>query len=830
MFIRSIELVGYKRMSLVGTGYIKVNFSQRTQIIIGTNGSGKSSLLKELIPFPSDPSDFEKGGSKELVLTHQHQEYILRSSFHPNKYTFIKNNEVLYEGHVASVVKELCEQEFGLTAEIRDIITGTTKFHAITPIKRRELFTQMSSMDYSFGLDVYKTAKEKQRDLSGAIKIAKKNLSVELASILTEEELRHLRKEVEHYHEALSVLLEERTPISIRQEQILDEVLRLNTAIEEKSKALLKFKQQRPLNISFNNKEDLIKEIETIKYNTVGNEALLNKTIEDFNEKKSLLDKLSASRTDVKNNVLSQIETHRALLNKLPNTTYSFTFKSYSEAYKRFLQLYETILDVFQQLPPNPQRIFNRQSLIEATEKETLLKVKIKEVEEEVKQKFYQLTKLDDLQTKPPVECPNCQHEFKLGYSEQEHQLAQRLYQNVKKEIEELEQELKQAQAIIKDNRNYLEHYKQYYFLVKQNPDFQAIWSLLETNPNFLENPSSLINIVEMIKQDLDILSQRETIEAEIIKIEESLKTISAFDENKYQETLSFVNQHNEKIEQLTTVINQSKTSLKSLMTYLENGERLEREYENYLKHYSLLDKKVKETIEIMRQEMIHETIRNLQSELSHLESRLRIAEQKKSTIVKLEEQIEQMQKEEEALGFIVKELSPTEGLIAEGLLGFINQFLLRMNTIIKRIWTYPLEIKPCHVDENNPVDLDYRFPIELNNGANIIPDANQGSLGIKEVIDLAFKIIAVRYLNLSHMPLFLDEFGASFDELHRSNASSAIMYFLDELNISQLFMVSHYEESYGSLANSELLVLKGDSLAKGRKEFNKHVVFHQSP
>lgn len=832
MFIRSIELIGYKRMSLVGTGYIKVNFTERTQIIIGTNGSGKSSLLKELIPFPSEPSDFEKGGSKTLNLTHNHQEYSLCFKFHPNKYTFIRNNEVLYEGHVASVVKELCEQEFGISSEVRDIILGVTKFHAISPIKRRELFTQMSAMDYSFALGIYNKAKERKRDLSGAIKIAKKNLSVELSSILSEEELKKLRQEVNDYKELLGLLYEERSLISESSLYLEEQILDLKEKTEARGLDILKTPVVLPqhLKTTLKTKDDLVQYNDQLKDSITGKQAILDRISIEFQEKNTLLEKLKVSRIEAKESIEKRIQAHREVLERIPSTYYHFQFKYNEEAFKRFNAIKENLIEIFSQLSPNPNQRHTKESYEVFKDAVTRLKAKIEIVEKQILSIKVKIETLGANKEKEAIECPNCHIRFKAGFNESEFNKLHELYEKGLKALEIYRNQLESDEKTFNDCKNYFEYYRQFVLLQKQNPELEVIFNFLKSKEEFTSHPSALISDVEMIVKDLEYLSQKESIEKEIAILTDTLKNISDFDEVKYNALVKDVELISKTISEVTEKLNEERSILKKTFELYDTVTRLEQEQDMLNTNLKTLDDLLKKIVEVRRQESIRDLIKVLQNELTKLEVRLNDGEVRKNTIIKLEEQIANMQKEEQELGLVADTLSPTEGLIAEGLLGFINQFLKQMNTIISRIWTYPLEIKPCHVDEENPVDLDYRFPIELNNGDNTISDANQGSLGIKEVIDLAFKIIAVRYLKLSHMPLFLDEFGASFDELHRSNASSAIMYFLDELNISQLFMVSHYEESYGSLANSELLVLKGDSLAKGRKFFNQHAVFHQSP
>ena len=65
-----------------------------------------------------------------------------------------------------------------------------------------------------------------------------------------------------------------------------------------------------------------------------------------------------------------------------------------------------------------------------------------------------------------------------------------------------------------------------------------------------------------------------------------------------------------------------------------------------------------------------------------------------------------------------------------------------------------------------------------------------------------------MKSLKLDHYPLFLDEFGASFDQQHRVSAINIIKTIIEEKIHSQLFLVSHYESSYGALTSTDVSLL----------------------
>ena len=59
MTLKSLELHEYARFPLDGMRGIRINPSSPVQIILGTNGSGKSALLSQCNPLPAEPGDFD---------------------------------------------------------------------------------------------------------------------------------------------------------------------------------------------------------------------------------------------------------------------------------------------------------------------------------------------------------------------------------------------------------------------------------------------------------------------------------------------------------------------------------------------------------------------------------------------------------------------------------------------------------------------------------------------------------------------------------------------------------------------------------------------------
>ena len=147
MKIQKLILSQYNRFALSEIPYICIDFSTPMQLILGTNGSGKSSLLSELTPLPANPQDFEKGGFKELHVNFKGDEFIIRSDISRGaKHSFIKNGTELNPGGTALVQKDMVERELGYTTALHTVLTGKMRFTQMAPAKRREWIAKLSTL------------------------------------------------------------------------------------------------------------------------------------------------------------------------------------------------------------------------------------------------------------------------------------------------------------------------------------------------------------------------------------------------------------------------------------------------------------------------------------------------------------------------------------------------------------------------------------------------------------------------------------------------------------------------------------------------------------
>ena len=173
MFITKLILHRCKRFYLKGIETFEVNPTMKTQIILGTNGSGKSSLLKiGFTVLPADARDFMKGGYKLVHVLNNGKSYELTTDFTGKAptHSFICNGEELNEGQTAAVQRELVREHFGMTNELHQVLTGQLRFTDMNAQQRREWITMLSSADFDYVIGLHNRIKRAVRDTSAVIK------------------------------------------------------------------------------------------------------------------------------------------------------------------------------------------------------------------------------------------------------------------------------------------------------------------------------------------------------------------------------------------------------------------------------------------------------------------------------------------------------------------------------------------------------------------------------------------------------------------------------------------------------------------------------------
>jgi chromosome segregation ATPase len=835
----ALILKGFKRFALNQVLRFEIRPTEQIQMVLGTNGSGKSSLLQELTPLPANPADYLKDGCKEIHIVDRGFTYILTSDFSRKQiHSFQKDGEELNPGGTAAVQKELVRQHFGITPDIHELELGLVRLTDLGPGARREWFTLLNDVSFDYAISVFDKLSKEHRSVVGALDLDKRSLVIEQNKIITEEEQHILIAEVKQLHTELSSLFEMRAPIKRPLQEVQSERERTETQLKSISEQLLHMKIESPAHlyrddwgqlqhVTFNSIDDVQNYIEDIKEHITAQEAVLAKMVGDHGKLKETVDILKKQGADGIESVRKKIAaTAETRLNHLKERRLKLELVSAdpTDALRTVESIRHDLTAVLSELPSNESKYFGSAVLQE-------LKANHQKVRELIQQKTRDLAQAqarkqhaDEHRENGSVTCPKCNHKFHMGLSDQQYEALKNFIKQAEQEIATQEANLKAVEAKIAEQESYGALFRQFIQITRATPSLFAFWDHITDRNAVVEAPRSILSALQVFEHDLGCEVKAKIGDAEIEDLKKLLAQSEQLGDQNINDAVEKLNYCTVEIEQMTKALTNARKDLNEFYVYrkqLETAISLEARVKEYIERLDMLTNDVVET---MRLQMIQQCIQHVQSSLARKEETLSQLRQQKAIVEHLKTTIAARQKEEQALKATLKALSPKDGLIAEGMFGFIRHFTMEMNQLIRKIWAYKLEVQPCGVANEKGAELDYKFPMMVGTRDNIVPDVSRGSSGMQEIVDLAWKVVSLKYLHLEHGVLKLDEFGKTLDLEHRTAAVMAIKTLMETKPFTQLYMISHYESHYGAFTNAQVCVLDARNIATP-KVYNQHVV-----
>jgi energy-coupling factor transporter ATP-binding protein EcfA2 len=831
MKINYLEVSGYKRFMLNNIKSFTITPKEMYQLIIGTNGSGKSSLIKELTPLPADASNYSKGGYKTISVTHHGVNYFLHSSGSKHSFLNENTNEELNPGHTITVQKELVKQIFGITPDSHNLMIGAETFHDMSPTRRREWFSKLSPFNYDYAFKVYNKLKETHRDISGTLKRSKARLVTESAKLINAEEESKLRKDVELTVKELNLLIEQSAPVErplahIRED--LDDSMGKLTALSNKliRMRLTSSYGTHPYGVNETKKEERDEWYQVIKPGFTSIEEIdevIDKTRHEITAKETLINTVSDEHNKLLEtaSILTRtgnegVSVIQGKINNANNDKIDILFKRKlclevtdpENALKALSSIHDDLTNILSTIKENADRRYSQVKMEEANRLQFVLRDTKRTLVSQLERLIVNKEHMEAHKTTSKVECPKCNHSWALNYSEERYQEILSLVAKKEQEVKDVEIKIKEVDDKIVELDNYSILFKEYVRYTKNWPLLNSLWDYLATNELISTAPIKALNTTNIFLHDLEFDVLAIAKDKELRELRELLKSAEAVGDANLNDCQDKIVKCETVLSQLTTELMQLKTSLNKHISYknqLTEAFSIHAEIDSLMKNSRLLNDSL---IENIRRNILNHCVRQLQTSLAIKQEALTAALMQNNLIADLQKQIDILTIEEEASKLLVKELSPTDGLIAEGLMGFVNTFVNQMNLVIRKIWSYPLKVLNCKVEDESSFQLDYKFPLMVSRSDNVVDDVKEGSTGMREIVNLAFKVVAMKYLGLADSILVLDEFASSFDKEHRVSAMNAIKTIMDQNSFTQLFMVSHYSEAYSAFTNAEVCVL----------------------
>lgn len=812
MKLASITLQGYRGFRLTQTTHFKYEPRNKTQVILGTNGSGKSSLIQQLSPLPADPNDFKSGGFKEVVYpNHRGKNYRLINEFSSsgNRYHFIEDGVELNPGFTLTVYRDLVRKKFGITPETKDVLTGVRKFTDMSINERRNWFTLINPTDYSYAIAYHKRLKDQIKTVSGALDRTKDHLVQESAKTLSEDDERVLSEQTAKTRRILEELLQHKTkPADGQQggvfEARLGEVDYQLQGVTFQTREAIDYLARNNIGLDDIDTQASERQIRSLESKIASLQGTMTQQSRVLDKLRRQHEALSA-KDGVDLEALTQTlqDLSEAIDDLHPRLRHPVAFESPQEA----LRAYKSILEDMTRCVSRLKEVkhLNKEDRASLAERISLATERLKQHRDQLYTLNTEKVHLEKHRDADLVECPKCTHSWHPGYDE-------RLYNKVLSQIQATEEAERKAntylQTLLEDQQAASEFTSLYGTIVglrNATPSLQSFWSAYEISP---EHYDRFLAAFGTLASDLQIhirLQEHEARIKELNAMKAAKESTAAVDMERLTKELD----EEEKAFAETSLRERTLRSELTLATEKHHHLTIaKRAHQDLIESYQRYTTVYEQGIRVQYGRLLDEMIFALRSSLSIDERRLANASSQRAVVSSLSNQVQELTKELELLKLTQKVLCPAEGLIAQGLTGFINDFIEQMNTWIGSVWTYPMELMPIEIMDD-AVDLDYKFPVVVNHDYDDPSlDVAKTSTGMKEIINLAFVIVSMNCLGLEDMPLFLDEFSTSFDLTHRQAAYKVIESLIDNSNYSQIFMVSHYRDGYANLQDTDFVVL----------------------
>lgn len=817
MKIERFEVYGFKRLMLNNIKHLVYTPTSTHQLILGTNGSGKSSVLSELSPLPGHHSNFTKDGYKKVTILHRGVIYQCDSVFRHNKHSFVVDGEEQNPGGTAQAQLTLAMQHFGINKDIHELLTGEVRLSQLSATERRKWVTMISRADYNYAMGEFRRFAGRARDQQGALKHLRTRLAQEIHNLQSMQDVDGLAERAGKLREELNHLMLERIPSLPSLEAQKQKLQSLHASIETVAADYFRSIAYMPAGKTYRSNEDVQFDIQRLDAGIQSEQAMLQRMGNEYSDMESVINSVQVDvGMDLDALPALIAEVHTELAEALTAQQVFRELPSPSEIKRDWQAISEEVWAVFSALPHNADRKYSREAVDNAQSEINRQRGMIDQASGKINQLR---NKIDLMEEAKESQCPSCKYVWKPGYSAQElEQLKQWVLDHVAVS-DASRAKIKELEAFIEECSGYTELYSRFRGFVRGYPRLQPLWDHILTHQLLLDNPKSQRPVFLLWSTDLDHNVRQETLQKRLNHYQEVQERQSSIGDsahfNKRMRTLQG------EIEAATEHLLRQRSERdtverfhRKLLQLQGMGQRMQNDYNEIERIRGVL-------LDSLRNEIIDETVMAHQLELGGITRRLSEKEGQQGIVADLESSMGEVEIDAKAWQVLTNLLSPNEGLIAEQLSSDIGCLVAQLNSIIGSIWSYDMTILSCGLDSG---ELDYKFPVQFAASDNQSPDVAKTSKGQRQVIDFAFQLTVMLYLELTDYPLFLDEPGEGFDEAHRVKLMDFVKQLMDSNRHSQLFMISHYASSHGSFTNAEVMVLDSTNIAVPGA-YNQHVV-----
>lgn len=838
MVIHKFVLKGYKPLLHGGITYLDACDLNQLTLITGENGKGKSSVLRELTPYPATRTEYEKNGLKQIEFSHDTATYVLISDFSKtNAHSFIKNDEELNLSGTTEVQESLVDIHLGYSKLIEKLLSGQCRISQMGKPDRKNLFMTTYPSSLLFILEYHKNISSKIRVLQAQLKLLQERKIALSNSIIDRTTLDRYSQ----YHTALN-----NANLALDKDIFL---LTQSTKTYREQPVVCAYKSPDEFITALN--RDIVdvyrQEILCDKSFSVGDTKKLDERIGGLMSECEHLREIILTTTDDAQTLTEEIERLQRHLKSDTDTVLEectrllaiehATIQEYGvvddtipvvtpvaletlrmEYDRRFKNSIEYLTSV--RIHHWSTQIYNRvsdkllvwqQQIAEHTRNINLLTDKADKL-------LYKIGRYTDKSY--PDDCNRpCKlrdsvkeivDSAQFEYTDLNNTRTQLIHKKQKLEMchERLKMELQHrgaARPIIEYLETFLGKLPWGYFVCSDHTVVSAIntnISRMHNNYLLLISNTTAANTRRACQEKISQLDTKILLLKSEQKPMVALVTAQLLEHEKRLKKLADSIQTKQRILSLSTNELHKTNSLKLVLSRLSE---IADAWGVYVRNTAL--KAGLSFIDTIVTEM-NITKSQIGTKLRELEATIY---EQNNLIARLQDEIEPNIKlltdKATKLTIIEQQLSPTKGIPHKYIIRYLNAVFLRANQYIQCVWNYNMALD--YFDENDP--FDYTFKININDDSGV-KDVSICSTGQKAIIDLAITLAICVYRGYAHLfPIKLDEVDAALTPTHRDRLTEFLGELLHQKEITQTFIVNHYIALSSAFCDSGVVALSLD-------------------
>lgn len=833
MFLTSIILDNFKPLAHQHIKHFEANDLGHINILQAPNGFGKSSIMREMTPYPACRSDYGKHGKKVVVYSHNKSVYVLTSDFSkPNAHSFIKDGTELNISGNTDVQEDLVETHFGYNRILDKLISGSYLMCDMTKSARKELIYNTYPSSLYFILEKYKNIMSKVRMFNSQLKLLKERQLSLIDHLVKSETLSEYNKMKIDLTKAVNVIESDIYVLNRQIAQHKEEYNNLHVdnydateSINSMCESIYKRFHNLYLNLTIP-KGDIHEHFIRSSMEIVS----FSKEMEQLQKDgKELRDEIEQYRTIMNDDTESSIKQCENLIKvqeqiiKNNPVDDSIPVISHDEL-EKLINSFPKIQSDLEYLKSMACKHFSESEYIQTEsqirENEYKLNESLKELNrlKYIRDQYVHKLQVQSQSTYPSDCRRNCQLRINLD----------NILSSIKNDIETTEGGIEIYTNICEDHKTKLDELKktleyrstarpilnklERLISSKSWGDFVCFGDSLvsavnvditKINNNFIK----LINNSKYAYEQKKAIEMKTTLEARLVGLKASSKPVKELITSKLVEKESKLNGISDKLNSLVAKIN----DLKATKERCQEHESMLIELNKCLSDLKIITKKrlLAHDIEFMNlykeyyidvKNQISEKLRELESIIKEQDGYLaRLNDEINPNIKILEDKIKKYLA-------VADQISPTTGIPFKYTLTYVNAIFKIANQYIRKVWDYDIEL--AYFDEEKDTNFDFAFKMLINDDSEI-PDINLCSKGQKSMINLAIRLAICVYRGYNTMyPIKLDEItdGLTPNHVHK------LIEFLSELfhtkSIGQTFIVNHDVIANSSFNDAKYIVL----------------------